>query len=461
MKIAIISNIGNGIGLQVDYELLRDLLVSLGHEVTGIQYTDQNPPDGFDVAIFLETLPPHMLHIAKQNWAFPNIEWLDPEGERILRQFDRIFAKTHEAYRQLSKRMSGVQYVGFLARDKYDPSVPRKRQVLHVGGNGGYRNTNQVLEAWRSCRYYEGIPEDIPLVVISNSTYYQHEDTPGVVFHKRLDDAEIKRLQNESLYHLYPSSVEGYGHAMHEALSVGATLITTDAPPMNEIKHAVYIPTCGSTPHKCADLYEVNPADIRCAVNTALALPPSIRSRGEFLFGNAEFVRLFSPHLKPKDMVVVCIHGNHNVSYCTEEELVHAFEDLGHRVVSTQENETTTEEILKQCIETNVKLFIYVHTHGWITPGKMDMSELLQKFRKLGITTMGFHLDRYKGLNLGDGRESRVGTPKEPPVRRDPFEEGVTCVTYSFGGDTCWVSLHLNNDEFEEFKMWVKNRKAS
>lgn len=52
--------------------------------------------------------------------------------------------------------------------------------------------------------------------------------------------------------------------------------------------------------------------------------------------------------------------------------------------------------------------------------------------------------------------------PKEPPVRRDPFEEGVACATYSFGNDSkldsVWVSLHLLDGEFEEFKNWVKRR---
>lgn len=411
MRIAIISNITNGVGLQLDYELLRSFMEQRGHEVTGIQYTDQSPPTGFDIAIFLETLPPHMMNIAQRNWAIPNLEWLQPDGERTIRRhMDKVFAKTQEALRILSKKFAPVYYVGFLTKDKLDTTITRKRQVLHIGGNGGFRNTRQVLEAWRSARYYQGIPEDIPLIVVSNSTQYEHEDTPGVTFIKRATDEEITRLQNESMFHLYPSATEGWGHAMHEALSVGATLLTTDAPPMNEIEASIKIPVSGESHHLSARLWEVSPSDIRVAVNGASEI---IRKpREEFRADNAEFESLFLPHLieVDNDKIAVCIHGNHSVSFCTEQELAWTFRDLGHKVVETQENETTTEEILEACIKNDVRLWIYVHTHGWVTPGQMDMSVLIQKLQALGIKTVSFHLDRYKGLNIGDGRESRVGT---------------------------------------------------
>jgi hypothetical protein len=60
--------------------------------------------------------------------------------------------------------------------------------------------------------------------------------------------------------------------------------------------------------------------------------------------------------------------------------------------------------------------------------------------------------------------------PKEPPARRDPFEEGVACATYSFEPNRddnqpvvlsgIWVSLYLTEEEFEEFKAFAENRKA-
>lgn len=136
-------------------------------------------------------------------------------------------------------------------------------------------------------------------------------------------------------------------------------------------------------------------------------------SRQEFEAGNAEFERLFLPHLTQVnyafDKPVIAIHGNHEVTYCTEEDLVWTFRDMGHRVISFQENCDTTEDILATCIKENVKLFVYVHTHGWVTPGGLDMCQVLHEFKKRGIITVGFHLDRYVGLTKGDGRQYRVG----------------------------------------------------
>ena len=50
-----------------------------------------------------------------------------------------------------------------------------------------------------------------------------------------LSDGELRRLQNSHRFHLCPSQTEGSGHYLVEALSVGATTLTLDAAPMNEL----------------------------------------------------------------------------------------------------------------------------------------------------------------------------------------------------------------------------------
>ena len=54
-------------------------------------------------------------------------------------------------------------------------------------------------------------------------------------FDQLLDDEDLARLQNEASIYLGPSEAEGFGHALVEAMSAQAIVITTDGPPMNEV----------------------------------------------------------------------------------------------------------------------------------------------------------------------------------------------------------------------------------
>ena len=104
----------------------------------------------------------------------------------------------------------------------------------------------------------------------------------------------------------------------------------------------------------------------------------------------------------------VAILGNHSVSYCTERELDWTFEHLGHKVFRFQENQSRTQEIMETC-GAQVDLFIYVHTHGWKTPGAISFDRMIDAIRNSGAVTCGFHLDLYWGLNASDRREDRIG----------------------------------------------------
>jgi len=108
--------------------------------------------------------------------------------------------------------------------------------------------------------------------------------------------------------------------------------------------------------------------------------------------------------------LTVAVLGNHQVSYCTECELDWTFEHLGHRVIRFQENQSQTHQILAQCIAQKVDLFVYIHTHGWTTPGSLTLDQLIQSLRANGIKTCSFHLDLYWGLNINDKRQDRIGT---------------------------------------------------
>lgn len=86
--------------------------------------------------------------------------------------------------------------------------------------------------------------------------------------------------------------------------------------------------------------------------------------------------------------------GNFHVPYCSEVHHVKSLEALGHSVVRIQEPQQNANHVFK--IAEKCELFIWVHTHGWNTPG---MKMLLQRLKIKGIPTLTYHLDLWKGLN--------------------------------------------------------------
>lgn len=421
MRILIVTNL-NGIGLETEAKLLRDFLVSSGHEVKCQQY-DQSFATKYDLGIMMETISPQLVPLAPRWWYVANPEWLKQEYVGFIRRYcEKVIAKTREAERTLSDKFSNVVYTGFLTRDRYDASVTRERRFLHIGGNSGLRNTQAVISAWREYRYWNGVDaENAELTVVSNAKEVVAEETLGVTFVRRVSDEEVTRLQNSHLFHLYPSAYEGFGHALHEAQGVGAVLLTTDAPPMSEFGASFTVPSIGVRKKNFGVCHEVSAAAIRERVPEMLGLEDgalatiSDFNRSLFHANNDAFRERFSALLAPGPVSVgkrsgklqIALLGNLTAPNSTENDLVWTLRDLGHRVVTYQENWDRTERILEEC--KGMDLFVYVHTHGWETPGDITVSALIKGLRESGTVTASFHLDRYWGLNKLDGREDRIG----------------------------------------------------
>lgn len=457
--INICSNITNGIGLQADYELLRAFLERRGHTVNGIQWTDSvaKQPHA-DLQIWLEVIAPHLLSLAPEHWLIVNPEWFRTEwlSEVLKPRFTKMLCKTRDAYDIMDNLTAKAHYIGFQTKDRRDPTIPRERKFLHVGGNGGHRNTQAVVEAWSMYRYYDGVPK-VPLQLTVVSKKF-NDVLPDVTFHSHVSDAELVRLQNSHLFHLYPSAYEGFGHALHEAQGVGAIVLTTDAPPMNEFGCPFTIPSMETASYNQGIIHRINPMDLHTAASDMMKLPEedcvrlSAEARQRFEAGNAEFEELFGRELKtigktkiyrpvgkrtkpptetrlqspivsaiasepaPKEVTIlekrkltVAILGNHSVSYCTERELDWTFEHLGHKVIPFNETTANTNAMLTTCIENKVDLFLYIHTHGVIVSGDLPLAGLFDLLKENGITTASFHLDRFWGLGKKDGREASIG----------------------------------------------------
>lgn len=427
MQIALITN-DVGKGLTLDAHLLRDYLATLGHESTVIQF-DQ-PHDGeYDLGVSLEVVAPHLMKLSQWNVWIPNPEWTTPRYLANASSFDQVWCKTREAERIFHPLFHRVRYIGFLSRDRRD-ATPREPRALHVGGDNAHRNTNAVLAAWREYRYWDHRPLP-PLTIVSSAVTTVFEATPDVTLLKRVDDDQLRDLQNRCLFHIQPSATEGYGHALREAQSCGGIILTTAAAPMTDLEAPFSVLPTSHKKVNLAQVYEIAARDVRERAGAMAEQPSQVlaRMRAEArarwerdqqesknlitealgsLMARPQAVsvgkgpEIYRPPIsKPK----LALIGNFGPPHSTENDLLWTLQDMGHEVVAFQEDKDTTDDMA----ETDAALVIYVHTHGWVTPGSLTLDHLWQTLRSHGIKTCSFHLDRYWGLNILDRREDKIG----------------------------------------------------
>lgn len=421
MNIALVTNM-NGIGLTRDYELLRDYLAHLGHVPTGVQF-DGPIGDGelYDLAIFLEVAPRHMLQLSERRWLFANPEWCRAETIQVVqRNFEKVFAKTNYGFEKLKPFFPGkLFYTGFLTRDQYDSVIERRPWFLHIGGNSAIRGTQAVLDAWKwNCR---GIRLDQPLFIVS-SVLQERPDLPNVTIYDHVDELQLKELQNQCSFHIYPSGTEGWGHALHEAQSVGAQIITIGRPPMSELRKTFCIGDTGHTTFNLAEVWETSAFEIykavECVSQMSVADVAKQNTRNEFLKGNADFVEAFKQHLdapagpvqfrqkrKIMDPCRIGFLGNFVPPESTENQVKWALENrMGLEVEQLQENTFTLrriEEAMDWC-----DIFLWIHTRGYLKISDFEMLNFIEELKKRKIPTVSMHLDKFWGI---PAREEEIG----------------------------------------------------
>jgi hypothetical protein len=89
--------------------------------------------------------------------------------------------------------------------------------------------------------------------------------------------------------------------------------------------------------------------------------------------------------------------GNFRVDYSSETHHANTLESLGYKVVRLQETVATSGEVLRESLTSD--LFLWIHTHGWNTPGRLGMDQVLLELKDANIPTMTYHLDLWFGLN--------------------------------------------------------------
>lgn len=105
--------------------------------------------------------------------------------------------------------------------------------------------------------------------------------------------------------------------------------------------------------------------------------------------------------------------GNHRPDHSTETHHRKTLERLGHKVIAIQEDETSSDKILRLADEHAPDLFLYTRT--WAIKG--DPIGMYRQLESRGIPTVAVHLDLYYGLQRGSG------------LQTDPFWKTKYCFT--------------------------------
>lgn len=94
--------------------------------------------------------------------------------------------------------------------------------------------------------------------------------------------------------------------------------------------------------------------------------------------------------------MTIAFVGNFQPEHSTENDLLWTLQDMGHEVIKFQESTAYTDDILAKA--QSMDMFLYVHTHGWVTPGSIPMAEVIRRLNSVKVPTVAFHLDYWYGL---------------------------------------------------------------
>lgn len=230
-RIQILSH-ENGLGLTRDVMVLTQVIADVLPDAT-ISFAEWNsaPRYGaqhFDLNIFVELVEPRHFPSARKNVLIPNPEWYEGRWTTAIRRFNEVWCKTHDAEAIFRKFGARTRHISFDSPDVYMDWIPKDSGFLHVAGGSSAKGTDAVITAFK----FTGLP----LTLTSNDKRWKTHGAKNIDhIVGRLADEDLRTLMNRHRVHVCPSSYEGFGHYINEAMACKAVVITTNGTPMNEI----------------------------------------------------------------------------------------------------------------------------------------------------------------------------------------------------------------------------------
>lgn len=252
----------------------------------------------YDINIFVEDIVESWCPMAKVNILFPHQEWISDRLRAKIGAMDYVFCKTRYAEQLFAENSFKVIFTGFTSIDRYDDSVKKNaNEFLHVAGSSQQKGTFAVNEVWLkhpewphlTMLAYDPKVKLIPAANITTNCDF-------------IKEVPLRRMQNASGVHLCPSEAEGFGHYLVEAMSMGAFVVTTDAPPMNELVRPERGALAGyrfTEPRGMGTNFYVDPAELERTIDSILGMDEESRravgrrARAWFLENDRAFLGRF------------------------------------------------------------------------------------------------------------------------------------------------------------------------
>jgi len=246
--------------------------------------------------LHLEELYHELIPFSEHNILIPNQEWLRSGTQQLITKKIKLWCKTQYACQQLDSLSKQITFLGFSSPDRLNSNIQRKNNhFIHVAGKSAQKGTIPLLTVWQQH------PEWPTLRVISRNPAHQGYRQPNIeLISDFLTEEQLSLLMNESVFHLCPSESEGFGHTIVEALSIGAIVITTNGPPMNELVDS----ECGflvnwksKKKQYFSEMYSIDEQDLERIISKVLVLTEQkikamrIKSRQKYQHKTKQFYR--------------------------------------------------------------------------------------------------------------------------------------------------------------------------
>lgn len=162
----------------------------------------------------------------------PNQEWFRCGNFELMQYISNIWCKTRLAESIFKQFYENASYIGFCSN--INPSLlggKKRRDYFYTRvGKSCFRGAQVLVDVWKRNPAWPKLK-----MVISDNIRPPVPPANIEYIDPFADAEESYQLASGSLFHIYMTETEGFGHSIVEAMGYSALVIVTDAPPMNEV----------------------------------------------------------------------------------------------------------------------------------------------------------------------------------------------------------------------------------